>query len=27
MSQSCRSHGRCNLFRLGFRRETETCFR
>ena len=26
MSQSCRSHGRCNLFRLGFRRETETCF-
>lgn len=27
MSQSCRSHGRCNLFRFGFRRETETCFR
>ena len=25
MSQSCRSQGRCNLFRLGFRRETETC--
>ena len=26
VSQSCRSQGRCNLFRLGFRRETEPVF-